>query len=170
MLKEKSDEELMLAYQLGDEQAFQELYMRHSGRVFAFIRSKIRDDTKARDVFQSSFLKFHRSRSQYKAAFPVLPWIFVICRSEILDSVKKDQRSLEDPTSDMSGFSETSQGVALNLNLETLSPLQVQAIAMRFKEDSSFDEIARTLETSPANARQIVSRAIRTLRSLYGKK
>ena len=41
---------------------------------------------------------------------------------------------------------------------------QRAAVVLRFFEDQSFEDIARTLECSPATARSLVSRAIATLR------
>jgi RNA polymerase sigma factor (sigma-70 family) len=169
LLEEKSDEELMLAYQFGDENAFRELYARHSGRVLGFLRSKIRDESKARDVFQATFLKLHKSRSLYNSDFPFTPWLFTICRSELLDSWKKERRSIEDLASEIPERVKIEPETAM-ADLGQLNVNQRHAIEMRFRNDSSFEEIAKALETSPANARQIVSRAIRILRNFYGEK
>lgn len=169
MLGEKSDEELMLAYQLGDENAFRELYARHSGRVLGFLRAKVRDEVKARDIFQSTFLKLHKNRSLYNPTFPFSPWLFTICRNELLDALRKESRSLEDAFAQvpepLAGQSESTIPSFARLNAS-----QKHALEMRFVGGSSFEEIAKALETSPSNARQIVSRAVRALRSLYGKK
>lgn len=159
----------MLAYQLGDENAFRELYTRHSGRVFAFLRSKIRDETVSRDVFQATFLKLHKSRSRYNPSFPFTPWLFTICRSELLDSLKKERRSIEDVTSEVPDQA-TADVETATIDLTSLTTIQQQAINMRFGNDSTFEEIAKALEISPVNARQIVSRAVRVLKDLYGRK
>jgi RNA polymerase sigma-70 factor (ECF subfamily) len=158
----------MLAYQLGDENAFRELYARHSGRVLGFLRSKVREEAKARDIFQATFLKLHKSRSLYNPAFPFTPWLFTICRNELFDALRKQKRSIEDLTAEVPEIAATEPDkTAVDLNL--LSATQRQAVEMRFADDASFEEIAKALETSPTNARQIVSRAIRALRSLYEK-
>jgi RNA polymerase sigma factor (sigma-70 family) len=167
VLGKKSDEELMLAYQLGDENAFRELYSRHSSRLFGFLRSKVRDEVKARDIFQSTFLKLHKSRARYNPAFPFTPWLFTICRNELLDALKKERRSIEDSVAQVP--ERPNMGPESQANIGILNASQQQALAMRFADNSSFEEIARALETSPANARQIVSRAVRALRSLYGR-
>ena len=161
----------MVAYQLGEEQAFTTLYRRHSGRVYGFIKSKTRDEATARDVLQSTFLKLHKSRSSYDRDFPFVPWLFTICRSEVLDAFKKGYRAHEtlvaetpEPT-----FQPTASE-APEVSLAALPSGQREAVEMRFEQEFSFEEIAQRLETSPANARQLVSRALRTLRGLYGKK
>jgi RNA polymerase sigma factor (sigma-70 family) len=168
VLGKKSDEELMLAYQLGDENAFRELYSRHSSRLFGFLRSKVRDEVKARDIFQSTFLKLHKSRARYNPAFPFTPWLFTICRNELLDALKKEKRSIEDSVAQAP--EQLNMVPESRIDLAILNEGHQQALEMRFGDNSSFEEIAKALETSPANARQIVSRAIRALRSFYGKK
>jgi DNA-directed RNA polymerase specialized sigma24 family protein len=41
---------------------------------------------------------------------------------------------------------------------------------LRYRHDFSFEEIAERLETTPGNARQLVSRAIRVLKGFYGER
>lgn len=43
MATEPTDEELMRAYQLGSEQSFERLYLRHSGRVYGYLKNRLRD-------------------------------------------------------------------------------------------------------------------------------
>jgi RNA polymerase sigma factor (sigma-70 family) len=167
VLKDSSDEELMTLYQLGDESAFAELYARHSGRVLAFLRSRVGGEPLARDIFQATFMKLHRSRSQYDRRYPFTPWLFTICRSELLDAVKAQSRRLEDPVAELP---EVVPGVRNEPDLSQLSTRHHEALVLRFGEGFSFEEVAEALKTSPANARQIVSRAVKILRGIYGKK
>lgn len=159
----------MLAYQLGDEQSFRELYARHSGRILGFLRQKTTSEAKARDIFQSTFLKLHRSRSRYNPALPFVPWLFTICRSELLDFWKKEAQNREDLPGALPEIA-TSASENSEADLSELSVTQRQVLEMRFVQDSTFAEIAVALKTSPMNARQLVSRAVRKLRSIYEKK
>jgi len=59
---EKSDEELMKAYQLGNAEAFELLYGRYSPRVYGYLCKKISNRVAADDVFQTIFLKLHKFR------------------------------------------------------------------------------------------------------------
>lgn len=169
MLDDKTDEELMLAYQLGDENAFRELYSRHSARVLGFLRKKMRNDVKANDIFQSTFLKLHKSKGLFNSSLPFVPWLFTICRSELLDALKRERRSLEDSVGEIP---EVSASVKSEKAVDTssLSAVPKQAIELRFVQDESFENISKVLETSPSNARQIVSRALKQLRSIYARK
>jgi RNA polymerase sigma factor (sigma-70 family) len=168
VLKEKLDEELMLAYKLGDESAFEELYARYSGRVLSYLRKKTRSEAQARDIFQSAFLKFHRTRSVYNPAYPFSPWLFTICRNELLDAVRKESRSIEQSVSEVPETATSEPST--HLDLSPLPAQQQKVLKLRYEQDATFEEIARALDTTPSNARQLVSRSIKALRGIYGKK
>ena len=158
-----TDEELMQAYQLGDQKAFEELYRRHSAKVYGFVRSKVTSE-RADDVFQAIFMKLHISRSHYDPKFPFTPWLFTVCRSVLTDSFRKQGRNREDATGEtIEMASETHESIEAP-SLKELPSNQREAVRLRFQEDLTIDEIAKKLETSPANVRQLISRAIRKLR------
>jgi len=169
LLSEKSDEELMVAYQLGEAEAFEELYSRHSSKVLGYLRKKVRSEALARDIFQATFLKLHKSRSRYNASFPFVPWLFTISRNELLDAMKKPHVSREALVEVVPEFASPVQEVQPEISLQSLPASQRKAVELRYQKDFSFEEIAKALETSPANARQLISRALRSLRGIYGK-
>jgi len=164
---EKSDEDLMRDYQGGDSKAFEILFRRHSPRVYGFLRSRIGDRTLADDLFQATFLKLHQARSRYDAAFPFLPWLFALCRNTLIDGLRERGRTLEDANSDAIARAAATNETGPELpDLGSLPLDQRKAVELRYMEDLPFDEIARRLETSPSNARQLVSRGVRRLRDL----
>jgi RNA polymerase sigma factor (sigma-70 family) len=92
---EVTDEELMQAYQQGGEnsaRAFESLYERYSAQIYGFLTRRLVDQRMVEDVFQATFLKLHQTRHQYDAAYPFAPWLFTVCRSALLDAVRKNQR------------------------------------------------------------------------------
>lgn len=168
---EFTDEALMLAYQKGEEQAFKVLYRRHSSKIYGFIRKKISDSGAVEDVFQAAFLKLHRSRGQYNPTFLFLPWMFTICRTSIIDSLRKQGRTKETLRSERikelneSKFCTQEKIEQGHLpNWEVIPQGQRQALELRYTDDLTFAEIAKRLETTPGNVRQLISRAIRRLR------
>jgi RNA polymerase sigma factor (sigma-70 family) len=170
-LRALDDEELMAAYQLGSIEAFHEIYRRHSRRVYGFLKARLRDQNSVDDVFQAVFLKFHQARAQYKREYPLLPWLYAVCRSVLNDWLRKQKLRGEKEgwAAESLAAAEESAGQSFTLPPEAqLSTAQTAALTLRFREDSSFAEIARSLETSEANARQLVSRALRRLRDFRG--
>jgi len=181
MTIQPTDEDLMLAYQWGDENAFAELYQRHSGLVLGYLVSKIGDSTQAHDVFQGTFMKLHRSRSLYEPHLPFKPWLFTLCRNELLDFFKKEKRITQQQETykeeiilqETDGKSYEDQITTHDLELTAfsqLSPEQQKVLSLRYKDEQSFDEIAILLSKKPSNIRKILSRSIQTLRDSYEKK
>ncbi|MGK5085416.1 RNA polymerase sigma factor [Bdellovibrionota bacterium FG-1] len=167
-VNDPSSEALMTAYQQGDEAAFAALYQRHSRKVYGFLVKKLRDQAMADDVFQATFLKLHQSRASYDPAFGFLPWLFTICRNTLIDAVRKKQRTQEDadPVAIENAQERVQEEGHILPDLAVLSVTQRQAIELRYSEDLSFEKIAEKLSTSPVNVRQLISRAVKKLRSV----
>lgn len=159
----------MLAYQIGDEKAFTELYDRYASKIYGYLRSKVLTDSHLNDLFQSTFLKLHKSKHLYNSSLPFSPWIFTICRNELIDFFRKQKFFHE--SFDESTHAPSEDLVAENneFDISQLSQEQQSALKMRYYDDATFEEIAAKLNTSPSNARQIVSRSIKYLRGFYEK-
>jgi RNA polymerase sigma-70 factor (ECF subfamily) len=166
----QTDEELMVAYQAGHEEAFQVLYARHSANVYGFLSSKLHDRVLADDAFQATFLKLHQSRAKYDPALPFAPWMFTVCRSAMLDTLRARKRNtrLEDlnPVAVENAVAVTPAAATPLPDLKALPEIQRQAVELRYVHDLSFDDIAARLETTSANSRQLVSRAVKKLRKI----
>jgi RNA polymerase sigma factor (sigma-70 family) len=174
-----TDEDLMLAYQEGHSEAFNLLYDRIADRLYGYLRRRLHSEELVDDIFQATMTKFHQTRFQYRPPLPVLPWAFTICRTVMIDAIRERNRRKED-AGDMQTFEAPATPIENNataptlpdslLGLRTLTDTQKEAVALRFESDLSFEEIASRLQTSPANARQLVSRALKKLKSFASKK
>lgn len=174
---ELSDEELMSFYQAGDFSSFEILYARHSGRVYEYLRKRVVPSV-AQEVMQEIFEKVHRSRSKYNSQYPFLPWLFAISRNALADFFKLSESKVSyGVVSDSEAIlgqltpavAVESSPVDLSLALKTLPSGQRRAIELRYLQDWSFQKIASDMNTSPDNARQLISRGIKKLRSLAGR-
>ena len=56
-LNQMTDEELALSYVGGNNKAFDELLARTQGKLFSYILFVVRDEDKANDLFQETFVK-----------------------------------------------------------------------------------------------------------------
>jgi len=175
-LAEKPDEELMEMYKMGEQLAFEILFLRHSGRVMGFLCKRMRSEKEAQDVLQEAFFKLHRSKHQYDGTLPFSPWLFSIARTVWLDYLKKKKldASVEHATLELipSAINESEiseNGLDLGL-LEVLPPNQKQAISLRVYDDATFEEIASRLATTPENARQLISRGLKRLKNTWNSR
>ncbi len=161
----------MEAYQQGQDAAFAELYRRHSGKVYGYLVNRLRDRAFAEDVFQKAFLKLHRTRDRYDSAFPFVPWLFTVCKSVMIDSLRERQ-GIREESNDVALENAVAQDVSTQSasqewdgpDLSRLPAAQRQAVEMRYQQELSFEQISKRLETLPANVRQLISRALKRLR------
>lgn len=163
----------MLLYGRGDYDAFKELYFRHSGRVYGYLRGKLYLPGEAEDLFQSVFAKLHQSREIYDETLPFLPWIFAIARNVLIDHLRKhksvpvdpgkviilaDKRTAENPV--------VESAASWDEILKLLPQEQRDLLVLRFEEGLSFEEIARRCGGNEVSARKRISRTIQSIRKV----
>lgn len=169
----QTDEQLMKLYQNGEDSAFRVLYDRHSSKVYGFLNKRIRDKEKVAEIYQEVFIKLHRSKDLYKSDLPLLPWIFTVTRSVMLDELRKNKNievvNIDDVENKLAAeIPKDSTSDVLDL-LQNLPEPQRQALEMRYVKDKTFEEIAESLNIKPINARQVISRGLKKLRELIGE-
>ena len=175
-LTEQSDEELMSLYQKGNFMAFEILYERHSPRVFDYLKNKVSHEA-AQDLLQETFEKLHKSRDSYNSQYPFLPWLFTISRNSVMDFFKQAETKLAKrssaspillenmPTPNRDSFFQED----ISEILKGLSLSQRRIIELRYLHEWSFEKIAKEIKTSEENARQLLSRSIKKIRSSFKK-
>lgn len=169
-----ADEQLMALYQKGDEGAFKALYERHSSKVFGFLKSRIWNEQKVNDVYQEVFIKIHKSKHLYNASLPLLPWIFTVTKTVMIDELRKEKSvnligddkldEIAAPVEDSGDNLSEATGF-----LAKLPKVQKAAVEMRYLDNQTFEQIAESLKVSPGNARQIISRGVKRLRELISE-
>ncbi|MGZ3724825.1 MAG: RNA polymerase sigma factor [Pseudobdellovibrio sp.] len=165
----------MKLYQNGDEGAFKALYIRHSSKIFGFLKSRIRSEQKVKEVYQEVFIKIHKSKHLYNDKLPALPWIFTITKTVMIDELRKEkalQLVSEEELDKLEDSEKTEESENLSRAGEMLAHLpemQKAAIEMRYLNEQTFEQIAESLKVSPGNARQIISRGVKRLRELLGE-
>jgi RNA polymerase sigma-70 factor (ECF subfamily) len=149
--------------------------------VFSYLKKRLSDDKWSEDVFQMVFTKLHRTRHQYKAEFRFDQWIFVMTKTVLLDFWKttgvKTNRYFSNsidkvPLADLPMIVQPEVN-PLNVLTEpifaNLSPDQKMILELKFIDELSYNEIANQLSRSQESVRQIVSRAIKSLRKKANK-
>ncbi|CCY65141.1 dNA-directed RNA polymerase sigma subunit RpoE [Prevotella sp. CAG:1124] len=156
-----TDEELALSYIDGNNKAFDELLTRNQDKLFSYIFFVVRDEDKANDLFQETFVKvitkLHQKRYVDSGKFSA--WIMRIAHNVIMDWYREQRaRNLVEPTEE-NDLSNLSGNDVLDVNVENkyvndqimtdvkkmmnmLPPTQREVVFMRFYQDLSFKEIA----------------------------
>jgi RNA polymerase sigma-70 factor (ECF subfamily) len=172
-LKELSDEDLLIALAEGEEQALDILYMRHSGRVLSYALKRGLSKDRAEDLVQIVFLQVFRKKQHYDPQHRALAWIYVITRSELKDYKNREIKDFVEWDDSLSQTAENppileGKDEAENL-LKDLKPREQEVLRLKYLEDLEYDEIAKKLQESESNLRQIVSRSLKFLRSRHEK-
>ncbi|MAF77639.1 MAG: hypothetical protein CME60_05705 [Halobacteriovoraceae bacterium] len=161
------DEKLMELYKNGENMAFEVIYLRHKDRVYSYLDKRLSDKNVIEDIFQNIFVKFHNSRHLYSSEHPLLKWIYTICRSELLDSVKKSRKIKLVSINEDQLICETKEiDDKIDLDsVKSLSEKEKLAIKLRYYSEEDFTDISKALKTSEANSRKLVSRGIKKLKA-----
>lgn len=90
--EELSDNELLIRYRNGDEDAFRELVNRYKNSLYAFLRRFVNRQEVVEDVFQETFLQLYTSQHSFDTSRPLRPWLFTIAANKAKDALRKSQR------------------------------------------------------------------------------
>ncbi len=83
--RQQPDEQLMLAYQAGQQKAFDELYQRYRQPIFAYLMRNIGSQMQAEEVYQEVWLSLIKQRTRYTATSSFRSYLFCIAHSRLLD-------------------------------------------------------------------------------------
>jgi RNA polymerase sigma-70 factor, ECF subfamily len=163
---------LMVRYQGGSLEAFQEIYAQLAPGVGRYLSHLAGGSEIADDLLQETFLQMHRSRAAYNTAYAVRPWVFGLARNVFLMNRRaarqwaKIHESREDlpdfpvlPEADRLGSQDE-----IRRGLAHLSPDQVESLLLHHEWGFSFEEIAGMLGITAAAARARASRGMADLR------
>jgi RNA polymerase sigma-70 factor (ECF subfamily) len=165
----KSDQELLLDLAQGDNTALDPFFNRHSNKVYNYALKRGLNGEQAQDLVQIVFMQIYRKRIQYNPKYAALAWVYVITKSELKDYKSRELKNFVEfddslsQTPPLSPSKERSQEVLHHL--AALGDKEKQIIEDRYLNELEYNEIARKLNESESNIRQIVSRSLKFLRT-----
>lgn len=187
-LKEMTDEELVVLYSEGENQAFDILLNRYKNRLYSYIYFIVRNAELAEDIFQETFVKaimtIKQGRYTENGKFPA--WITRIAHNLVIDYFRQERNenvvSNDESEVDLLNNISLSEGTVeteiINSqihhdvrHLVTLLPEnQREVVYMRFYQDMSFKEIAEVTGVSINTALGRMRYAILNLRRMAEEK
>jgi len=91
MAQERTDEELLAAYQQGDPGAFEALLRRHRAPLFTFLLRMLGDRERAEDLAQETFLRIVKGAQAWEHRARFQTWLFTIARNLCVDQSRRDR-------------------------------------------------------------------------------
>jgi RNA polymerase sigma-70 factor (ECF subfamily) len=90
--RERSDEELIAAFQQGDETAFNLLVGRYKDPLMNFVYRYLGDDDDADDVVQETFVRLFRNKHAYKPLAKFSTWLYTIATNLAKSQLRRMKR------------------------------------------------------------------------------
>lgn len=141
--------------------------------VYGFCQKKGLSAEDAEEITQIVYLQIFNKRHLYNPLHNPLAWLYIITKSETKDFLKARSTyksyvtEFSDFLSQTTDFNpSTDQEIDMEslLGSSDLTENETAVLKMRYGEEKEFDEIAKTLKTSPLNIRKIVSRGLKKLK------
>ncbi len=148
--QEISDNDLLIRYRNGDEDAFRELVNRYKNSLYAFLRRFVNRQEVVEDVFQETFLQLYTSQHSFDTSRPLRPWLFTIAANKAKDALRKSQRQSAMSMGTLADAGEVSIDEVVNI---------LTAYETTPDQEASKDEIAQQV-------RQIISEMPENLRGI----
>ena len=138
-----SDEKLILRFQEGDINAYNELVKRYKDRLLNFVLRYFNNVEQAEDVVQDTLIKLYTHASYYKNIAKFSTWIFTIAKNNALTELRKNKRKKTD-----SLWTEDGQIIDINSKEESLDS--------KVQNEIAIDQLNKFLEEIPENFRMAV--------------
>jgi len=181
------DVRLMLRFQGGDEEAFRELFEKHSRAIVNFAYHFVGTRARAEELAQDVFLQVYRAGSRYEPQAKFTTWLYRIATNACLNEVRRPEhrfkkRPLEYQSEDSRERAEIAlpdpqavrgESALAGRELEArirdvlgkLPTNQRAALVMSRVDGMAYRDVAEALQCSEGAVKSLVFRATATLRS-----
>jgi len=161
-----SDEILMLEFQGGSREAFEELFARHRGPLYGFFRRRLNGDQRAEDLMQETFLAVIKASERYEARALVRTYLYGIAMN--LLAAERRKHSRDAPGGEIAAEPATNDApdavLWIRQALEKLDESEREILMLREYEQLSYAEIAELTKVPVNTVRSRLFRARMALR------
>lgn len=168
---EGSDDELIRAAQV-NPRAFDVLYRRYIGRIYAYLYSFTRDVSEAEDLTSQTFLSAWKSLGRYREQGTFSAWLFRIARNKARDLHRQKHPHVPldaaenllvewDPAAGLEKEETLRKAARLIKNLD---PEQIELLRLRFSAGLGYAEIGAIFGRSSEATKMAFHRLFQKLR------
>ncbi|MFZ2055499.1 MAG: sigma-70 family RNA polymerase sigma factor [Candidatus Aminicenantales bacterium] len=167
----RTDEELAAQTAAGSRAAFEELVSRYSPRLFYFLRSRSESDEDIEDLMQETFLRVFRHIDRYDPKWKFSTWLYTLAvrlaisrhRAKKTNTLPLDPELPENPSPGPQENLIQKEEARARQNIwnlaRTLNPGEYRALWLRYAEDLSVKEIAKTMNKTQLGVRALLHRS-----------
>lgn len=172
-----TDEMIMEAVKHGDLQLASLLFERYNKRIYNFLARMTMDRALAEDLTQNVFLRIIKYRNSYRDGLRFQSWIYQVARNIFSDHYQAHKNRFSDfidveKISDHMPDSGESQALEeqeklLERSMAMLNEEQRELLVLTRFQHMKYEEVAVIMDTTVANIKVKVHRAIARLREHY---
>ncbi|MDQ3877363.1 MAG: sigma-70 family RNA polymerase sigma factor, partial [Actinomycetota bacterium] len=176
----EDEKSLVLAFQRGEDGAYQAVYDRYAERVERVCRRMLNNREDAKEATQETFLKAYQALSRFNGRYQLGAWFARIATNVCLDHVRAQARRPEDVGADPLGWDvavsdadpeqlsiRRAEGRRVRETLATLPPMYRAAIVLRDLEGFSYNEVAESLDMSEPQVKALIYRARQSFKKAW---
>jgi RNA polymerase sigma factor (sigma-70 family) len=156
-----SDEALMIEFQGGSREAFEELFARYRGPLYGFFRRRLNGDQRAEDLMQETFLAVIRASARYEPRALVRTYLYGIAMN--LLAAERRRQFRDGPRGEGSAEPATNDAPEAVLwireALARLDEAEREILMLREYEQLSYAEIAELMKAPVNTVRSRLFRA-----------
>lgn len=171
-----TDNELIEKLRIGDVEAFDRVYQRYAGKLYAFSLKYLKSKEEAEELVQSVFLKVWENQKNLKKNTSFKSYLFTIAYNEICNLFRrrKYQQNLitKIGTENPEASGETEDQIEFQFVLEQVDqiiarlPEKQKVVFLKSRQEGkSTKEIADELGLSPGTVDNYISEALKFIRS-----
>lgn len=172
-----TDELIMEAVKNGDLKQASLLFERYNKRIFNFLAKMTMDREVAEDLTQNVFLRMIKYRNSYKEGNKFHAWIYQVARNVFSDHYQMNKNRKADFV-DVEKMSDRIQDLDDSLVLDEQEKTLHQSLALLTEEQREllvltrfqhmkYEEVAMLMDTTVANIKVKIHRAMAKLREHY---
>jgi RNA polymerase sigma-70 factor, ECF subfamily len=162
-----NEAEIVRAAAAGDARAFEQLVHTHQSRVLHYLCHMVRHRQDAEDLTQQTFLKAFRHLGTFDCARPLINWLLTIARRTALNHFRDHKKWEHMPADVVSDAPSPARQLEHQDHADslwtrarrTLSAREYEVLWLRFGEEMSTLETARTMGLTQIHVKVLVHRA-----------
>jgi RNA polymerase sigma-70 factor, ECF subfamily len=170
-----TDEQLILDFQQGSREAFNELFLRYREMVYAFFRRRVNQAAQAEELAQETFLGVLRAIERYEPRATFRAYLFGIAFKILAAHRRKagheENRAAVDATETPDpAIGDPHAALCVREAVQQLEPGEREVLMLREFEELSYDEIAGVLRLPVNTVRSRLFRARMALKEILARR
>jgi len=171
-----SDEQLMLLFQGGNENAYIELVNRYKDKLINFIFNYLGDIESSEDVVQETMIKLYQKKHYYKEIAKFSTWLYTIAKNlantelrkrkqrktTLLSQFSKDDKMYDLPSNDNEVGQEIQTEIVSKIIRQAVNQLSEKfkaVITLRDIQQLSYEDISEIIDVPIGTVKSRINRA-----------